>query len=190
MKRIVMLATATSHTGWRMLGAILLAPILLCGSIKGQKSTSATSTETPEHFIKGVLRIATASRGGIEILDGSESVYSPGFLDAMFGKGCFTAHRPCLMDHLMWARICGCRYFPEDVQKKGDPLCGCPARPKFSELLVTRANTRSADVSALLNLEPHGKDRITWHLILTPEGWRIDDVATSDIRSLKARMSP
>ena len=169
--------------------AILLAPILLCGSIEAQKSTSATSAETPEHFMKGILQIAAASSRGIEILDSSESVYSSGFLDAMFGKGCFTAHRPCIVDHLIWARICGCRYFPDDVQKKGDPLCGCPARPKFSELSVTRANTNSADVSALLNLESHEKDRITWHLIMTPQGWRIDDLATSDIPSLKARMS-
>jgi hypothetical protein len=139
--------------------------------------------------MRGVLRIATADSRRIEILDGSERVYSPGFLDAMFGEGCFTARQPCIMDHLMWARICGCRYFPEDVEKKGDPLCGCPARLKFSELSVALANTNSADVSALLNLEPHEKDKVTWHLVMTPQGWRIDDVATPNIPSLKARMS-
>jgi hypothetical protein len=119
----------------------------------------------------------------------SNSVYSSGFLDAMFGKGCFTEHQPCIVDHMMWARICGCRYFPEDVEKKGDPLCGCSGRLKFSELSVARANTNSADVSALLNLEPHKKDKVIWHLVMTPQGWRIDDVATSDFPSLKARMS-
>jgi hypothetical protein len=108
----------------------------------------------------------------------------------MYGEGCFTAHRPCMMDHLMWAKICGCRYFPEDVEKKGDPICGCPEDLKFSRISVSRANANSADVSALLNLEPHEKDRVSWHLIMTPKGWRIDDVATSDFPSLKARMSP
>lgn len=166
----------------------MLALIMLCGSAKAQKSNSTTSAETPEHFMRRVFQIAAGS-GGIEILDSSEKVYSPGFLDAMFGKECFTGHRPCFMDHLMWARICGCRYFPDDVQKKGDPLCGCPARPKFSKLSVTRENTNSADVSALLNLDSHEKDRITWHLIMTPQGWRIDDVATPDFPSLKARTS-
>ena len=145
--------------------------------------------EPPEHFMRGVLQTATTGIRGIEILDSSERVYSLGFLDAMFGKGCFTLHRTCIMDHAMWARICGCRYFPDDVEKKGDPLCGCPAKLKFSELSGARTNTNSADVTALLNLEPHEKDRVTWHLVMTPQGWRIDDVATSDVPSLKARMS-
>jgi hypothetical protein len=167
--------------------AILLASILSYGSATAQKSAPATNPETPEYFMRWVLQIATA--GGTEILDGSESVYSPGFLDAMFGEGCFTAHRPCLIDHIIWARVCGCSYLPEDVEKKRDPLCGCPARLKFSRLSVARANTDSADVSALLNLKPHEKDKVTWHLVMTPHGWRIDDVATPDIPSLKASMS-
>jgi hypothetical protein len=169
--------------------AILLVSILISGRTTAQKSASATSAETPEHFMTGVLQIATSGSRGDEILDVSESVYSPGFLDAMFGEGCFTAHRSCMMDHLTWAKICGCRYFPENVEKKGDPVCGCPEELKFSELSVARANSNSADVSALLNLEPHEKDKATWHLVMTPEGWRIDDVATSDFPSLKARMS-
>jgi hypothetical protein len=119
----------------------------------------------------------------------SENVYSPGFLDAVLGNGCFTEHRSCIVDHLMWARICGCRYFPEDVEKKGDPLCGCPAKLKFSELSLARANSNSADVSALLNLDPHEKVKVAWHLVMTPQGWRIDDVATPDFPSLKAEMS-
>jgi len=85
--------------------AILIASILLSESVVAQKSTSAMSAETPEHFMKGVLQIATVSSRGAEILDSSESIYSPVFLDAMFGKGCFTEHRPCMMDHLVWARI-------------------------------------------------------------------------------------
>jgi hypothetical protein len=169
--------------------AIFLASILPYGNAIAQKSPSATNPETPEHFMRWVLQMATAGSRGIEILDGSESVYSPGFLDAMFGEGCFTAHRPCIMDHIMWARICGCRYFTEDVERKGDPLCGCPAKLKFSELSVARADTNGADVSAVLNLKPHEKDKVTWHLVMTPHGWRIDDVATPDMPSLKARMS-
>jgi hypothetical protein len=168
--------------------AILLAFILSYGSTVAQKSTSATSAESPEHFIRRVLEIANSTQSD-EILDMSESVYSPGFLDAMFGKGCFTAHRPCLLDHLMWARICGCRYFPEDGKKKGDPLCGCPARLIFSGLSVTQVNSNSAIVSALLNLEPNRQSKVSWHLVMTPEGWRVDDVATSDFPSLKAKMS-
>lgn len=168
--------------------AILLAFILSYGSAAAQKSTSATSAESPEHFMRRVLETANGTRG-VEILDMSGSVYSPGFLDAMFGEGCFTAHRPCLLDHMMWARICGCRYFPEDVKKKGDPLCGCPARLQFSGLSVTKANSNSAEVFALLNLEPNGQSKVSWHLVMTPEGWRVDDVATSDFPSLKAKMS-
>ena len=168
--------------------AILLAFILSYGSATAQKSTSATSAESPEHFMRRVLEIANGTQG-VEILDMSGSVYSPGFLDAMFGEGCFTAHRACFMDHLVWARICGCRYFPEDVKKKGDPLCGCPAKSTFSGLSVTQANSNSAEVSALLNLEPNGQSKVSWHLVMTPEGWRVDDVATSDFPSLKAKMS-
>ena len=168
--------------------AILLAFILSYGSAAAQKSTSATSAETPEHFMKRVLEIANGTRG-VEILDMSGSVYSPALLDKMFGEGCFTADRPCLMDHLMWARICGCRYFPEDVKKKGDPLCGCPARLTFSELSVSQANSNRAEVSALLNLEPQGKSKVSWHLVMTSEGWRVDDVTTPDFPSLKAKMS-
>jgi hypothetical protein len=168
--------------------AILLAFILSYGSATAQKYTSATSDESPEHFMRRVLEIANGARGD-EILDMSESVYSPGFLDAMFGEGCFTAHRVCLIDHMVWARICGCRYFPEDVKHKGDPLCGCPARLTFSGLSVTQVNSNSAKVSALLNLEPNGKSKVSWHLVMTPEGWRVDDVATSDFPSLKAKMS-
>lgn len=167
--------------------AILLASILSYGSAAAQKSTS-TSAEPPEHFMRRVLEIANTARGD-EILDMSESVYSPDFLDAMFGEGCFTAHRGCLIDHLVWARICGCRYFPEDVKKKHDPLCGCPARLTFSGLSVAQASSKRAEVSALLNLEPNGQSKVSWHLIMTPEGWRVDDVATSDFPSLKARMS-
>lgn len=168
--------------------AILLASILSYGSAAAQISTSATSAETPAHFMRRVLEIANTARGN-EILDMSESVYSLDFLDAMFGEGCFTAHRVCLIDHLAWARICGCRYFPEDVKKKHDPLCGCPAGLTFSGLSVTRANSRYAEVSALLNLEPNGQSKVSWHLVMTREGWRVDDVATSDFPSLKAEMS-
>lgn len=168
--------------------AILLASILSYGSAAAQKSTSATSAEPPEHFMRRVLEIANTTRGN-EILDMSESVYSPDFLDAMFGEGCFTAHRGCLIDHLVWARICGCRYFPEDVKKKHDPLCGCPARFTFSGLSVAQPNSRSAEVSALLNLEPNGQSKVSWHLVMTREGWRVDDVATSDFPSLKTEMS-
>jgi hypothetical protein len=167
---------------------ILLAFIFSYGSAVAQKSTSATSAESPEHFMRRVLEMANGT-GGDEILDMSGSVYSPGFLDAMFGEGCFTADRPCLLDHLMWARICGCRYFPEDVKQKGDPLCGCPARLKFSGLSVTQVNSNSAKVSALLNLEPNRQSKVSWNLVMTPEGWRVDDVATSDFPSLKAKMS-
>jgi hypothetical protein len=168
--------------------AILLAPILSYGSAVAQKSTSAMSAEPPEHFMRKVLEIANTARGD-EILDMSGTVYSPDFLDAMFGEGCFTAHRVCLIDHPVWARICGCRYFPEDVKKKHDPLCGCPARLTFSGLSVAQANSKSAEVSALLNLEPNGQSKVSWHLVMTREGWRIDDVATSDFPSLKAEMS-
>jgi hypothetical protein len=168
--------------------AILFAFIVSYGSAAAQKSTSVTSAEPPEHFMRRVLEIANGTRAA-EILDMSRSVYSPGFLDAMFGEGCFTAHRPCLLDHLMWARICGCRYFPEDVKQKGDPLCGCPARLTFSGLSVTQVDSNSAKVSALLNLEPNGQSKVSWHLVMTPEGWRVDDVAASDFPSLRAKMS-
>lgn len=153
-----------------------------------QESTSAMSAETPEHFIRRVLQIATSGRG-TEILDMSEDIYSSGLLDAMFGEGCFPTHKPCIVDHLMWAKVCGCRYFPEDIEKKGDPLCGCPAKLKFWRLSVARTSVNSADASALLNLEPNMKDKVDWHLVMTPKGWRIDDVATPDIPSLKTRIS-
>ena len=166
---------------------ILLAAVLPFGSATAQKSAPATSGETPEHFMRGVLKIANSTQA-VQILDMSEEVYSPGLLDAMFGEGCFTAHRPCIVDHLMWARICGCRYFPEDVKKQGDPLCGCPARLTFSGLSVVQTSTNSAEVSALLNLEPNRRSKVSWHLILTSEGWRIDDVSTTDFPSLKAKM--
>jgi hypothetical protein len=188
------LVLVLQHQGMKLQGmnlpkmAILLASILSCGSAAAQKSTSATGPETPEHFMRRVLEIANTARGD-EILDMSESVYSPEFLDAMFGEGCFTAHRECLDDHLVWARICGCRYFPEDVKKKRDPLCGCPPSLKFSGLSVVQANSGSAEVSALLNLEPKGQSKVSWHLVMTREGWRVDDVATSDFPSLKAEMS-
>ncbi|MGC2638396.1 MAG: hypothetical protein WA294_14525 [Acidobacteriaceae bacterium] len=171
---------------WRR--GLVLAGIYLvicCGSAAAQKSTSAKSGEIPEHFMRRVLKIANGTQA-IDIRDMSESVYSAAFLDAMFGEGCFTAHRICEVDHLMWARICGCRYFPEDVKKKGDPLCGCPARPTFSGLSVVQMNPNNAEVSALLDLGPSGQSKVSWHLILTPEGWRIDDVTTSDFPSLKA----
>lgn len=168
--------------------AILLAFILSYGSAVAQKSTSAPSAESPEHFMRRVLEIANGAQAD-EILDMSGSVYSPGFLDAMFGKGCFTAHRLCLLDHMMWARICGCRYFPEDVKHQHDPLCGCPARLIFSGLSVTQVTSKSAKVSALLNLGPNGQSKVSWHLVMTPEGWRVDDVATSDFPSLRAKMS-
>jgi hypothetical protein len=138
--------------------------------------------------MRRVLELAKTARG-IEILDSSESVYSPDLLDPMFGEGCFTAHRACLFDHLVWARICGCRYFPEDVKKKHDPLCGCPAKLRFSGLSVAEATYKSAEVSALLNLEPNGQSKVSWHLVMTSKGWRVDDVSTSDFPSLKARMS-
>jgi rubredoxin len=169
--------------------AVLLAFILTYGSATAQQSISAASAETPKHFMRGVLQLATSGSRGLEILDGSETVYTPGFLDAMFGEGCFTEHRPCIVDHLMRARICGCYYDPKNIEKKGDPTCGCPARLKFSELSIARANANGADVSARLNLRQHEKDKVTWHLLMTPQGWRIDDVSTSDIPSLKARMS-
>ncbi len=60
-------------------------------------------TESPEHFMKGVLMMAN-ERGhgrGVEVLDGSRRIYSPSFLDAIYGEGCFTAHRLCVTDHLM-----------------------------------------------------------------------------------------
>ena len=169
---------------------ILLLCILSCGSTIAQKTPSATSAETPEHFMRGILQMANTDKG-FDMLDMSESVYTLDFLDAMFGKGCFTARNPknCVPSHLSSVRICGCRYFPEDVKKKGDLICGCAGKLKFSELSVDRANTNSADVSALLNFEPHEKHKVTWRLIMTPQGWRIDDVATSDIPSLKARGS-
>ena len=113
---------------------ILLASILSYRSAAAQISASATSTETPEHFMRRVLELANAGERGQMILDMDESVYSPEFLDAMFGKGCFTAHRSCPVDHIVWARICGCHYFLEDVKKKGDPYCGCPAGLKFSKV--------------------------------------------------------
>jgi hypothetical protein len=169
--------------------AILLAFILSCGSAVAQKSTPAKSTETPEHFMRRLLEMASAGDQDLDILDMGESVYSPALLDAMFGKGCFTTHKPCLMDHLMWTRICGCRHFPEDVKKEHDPLCGCPARLTFSGLSVVRANPESAEVSALLNLDPYGKSKVSWHLVMTAEGWRVDDVTTPDFPSLKAQMS-
>lgn len=169
--------------------ATLLAFILYCGSAAAQKTTSATRAETPEHFMSRVLEMANAGDQGLQVLDMGESVYSPGFLDAMFGEGCFTAHRPCVVDHLMWARICGCRYFPEDVRKERDPLCGCPARLTFSRLSVTHANSKSAEVSALLNFEPHRQSKVSWHLVMTPEGWRVNNVTSPDFPSLRAKMS-
>jgi hypothetical protein len=168
---------------------ILLASIMSYGGGAAQIPTSATSTENAEHFMRRVLEMANAGPRGEDILDGSESVYSPGFLDAMFGKGCFTAQQSCIVDHLMWARVCGCHYFPEDGKKKGGPSCGCPGRLKFSGLSVTQGSANSAEVSALLNLEPHKKSRVSWRLVMTPEGWRVDDVATPDFPSLKAKMS-
>jgi hypothetical protein len=162
--------------------ALLLVSIMPYGSLVAQKSNSATSAESPEHFMRRVLQIANGSERGIEILDMSERVYSAGFLDAMFGEGCFTTHRLCIIDHGMWARICGCR-------NSGATTCGCPGKLKFSELSVARADSNSADVSALLNLEPNRKDKVTWRLVMTSQGWRIDDVVTPDIPSLKAKMS-
>jgi len=168
---------------------ILLVCILSSGITTAQKTPLATNVETPEHFMRGLLQMANTEKG-FDMLDMSESVYTLDFLDAMFGKGCFTAHQNCVPSHLRWVKICGCRHFPEDVKKKKrDLLCGCPGKLEFSELSVDRANASSADVSALLNLEPHEKDKVTWRLVMTPHGWRIDDVATSDIPSLKARES-
>ncbi len=168
--------------------AVLLAVVLSCGSAVAQKSISAASNETPEHFMKSVLRIANGTRAA-EILDMNGKIYSPTLLDAMLGEGCLTANQTCVMDHLLWARICGCRYFPEDVEKKGTPLCGCPARLTFSGLSVVQTNSNNVEVSALLNLEPNQPSKVSWQLMLTSEGWRIDDVTTSDFPSLKAQMS-
>jgi hypothetical protein len=67
-------------------------------------------------------------------------------------------------------------------------LCGCPENPRFSKLSVTFANTQHADVSAFLSLERGREDRVVWHLIMTFQGWRIDDVVTPDSPSLKADM--
>jgi hypothetical protein len=168
--------------------SLLLASMVAYGTTPTQKSPSATTAEVPEHFMRGVLKLAIAGGRGIDVLDGSDRVYSPDFMDAIYGEGCYTAHRVCIVDHMMWARICGCRYFPEDAGKKGDPLCGCPEKLTFSELSVVRTDDKSADVSALLNLEPHRQDKVTWHLIMTSQGWRIDEVATQDFPSLKAEM--
>ena len=65
--------------------SVLLASILSCGSAAAQRPTS-TGAEPPEHFMRRVLELAKTARG-IEILDSSESVYSPDLLDAMFGEG-------------------------------------------------------------------------------------------------------
>jgi hypothetical protein len=150
-------------------------------------SNSPVETETPAHFMSRILKIPTWGDPGLQTLDMSEDVYSADLLDALYGKGCFTAHKTCIVDHLLWAKICGCRYFPEDHEKKDDPLCGCPAKLEYSDLSVSQASANSADVSALLKLDLPAKVRVGWHLILTPKGWRIDDVGTPDIPSLKAR---
>lgn len=49
-----------------------------------------------------------------------------------------------------------------------------------------RGTSFASVVSALLNLEPHGNSEVSWHLIMTPEGWRVDDVTTPDFPSLRA----
>ena len=154
-----------------------------------RESRSSPIPETPEHFMKRILQIPTWGTPGLDILDMSEDVYSANLLDTLYGKGCFTEHKTCIVNHIMWAKICGCRYFPEDHEKKDDPLCGCPAKLEYSELSVSRASTSSADISALLKVDSHTRVRVSWHLVMTPKGWRIDDVSTPDVPSLKARES-
>lgn len=68
-----------------------------------------------------------------------------------------------------------------------DPLCACQDTDglTLSALKIVPTSSTSADVLLTLHFSEPKDEKITYHLLLTPAGWRIDDIGTKDVPSLR-----
>jgi len=68
-----------------------------------------------------------------------------------------------------------------------DPICACQDNEGLHLQTLTIVSTSSSTADAIATLRFIGPQdpKITYHLVLTPSGWRINDISTNDIPSLR-----
>jgi len=152
---------------------VILASIVGESVCIGQTTQSAKIDKSAEHFIRAVIKMVNARPESAqwEALDGSDRIYSPSLMSAIEPTS------TTIVDHLMWARVCGCRFDRNDHV----PLCGDCRGIKLSNASTKMTSEETVDVT----FRNHD-DELTWHLLKTSKGWRIDDVSTADFPSLNA----
>lgn len=75
-----------------------------------------------------------------------------------------------------------------DVGKlDGDPICNCqdPDGLKLGKLVIDKTGDTTATADVRLDYSGGKPDLLKLFLLWTPQGWRVDDVSTSDTPSLK-----
>ena len=74
---------------------------------------------------------------------------------------------------------------------EGDPICNCQdsAGLIVSNLQMTPPADGHSDAVIALRVAGSKQRKITLHLLLTPAGWRIDDISTKDLPSLRTYLA-
>jgi len=69
----------------------------------------------------------------------------------------------------------------------GDPICDCqdPDGLKLSSVLIADNTGHAAVAAVTLLFPPNSVTHLRLRLVLLPEGWRVDDVETTDMPSLR-----
>jgi len=168
---IAMSGFTTKFRAYLYHGCVKIAAILALLSV-AQNHAPPAAPQSPEAFVRALYdRERHPTRADIQAFSGhrgAESIYSPSLL-ALIRRDI--------------------RMTPKgDVGKLDfDPICGCQDSDGLAvaKLQVYTSSEGRSDVVVLLHFAGTDTQRITLRLLQANAGWRVDDIGTKDLPSLR-----